>query len=161
MNIRPLTPDDRPAIEQLVGKLWGSAVVVSRGVVHHPGELPGFVALEKDQVVGFLTYHTVADEWEVVTIDALRPFQGIGTKLITAVVNAARSAGCRRLWLITTNDNLSALRFYQRRGFVLVAVHRDALTYSRQLKPEIPLVGLNGIALRDEIELEMILTPPL
>jgi RimJ/RimL family protein N-acetyltransferase len=77
--------------------------------------------------------------------------------LIEAVKNTARAAKCKRLWLITTNDNLNALRFYQKRGFVLVAVHRNALEISRQLKPEIPLFGADGIPLRDEIELEMIL----
>ncbi len=77
--------------------------------------------------------------------------------LIEAVKQAAVSAGCRRLWLITTNDNLHALRFYQKRGFRLVAVYPNALEESRRLKPEIPLVGLDGIPLRDELELELAL----
>ena len=47
------------------------------------------------------------------------------------------------------------MRFYQKRGFVLVAVHRNALAESRRLKPEIPLIGIDDIPLRDEIELEM------
>jgi ribosomal protein S18 acetylase RimI-like enzyme len=92
-----------------------------------------------------------------VTIDTKQSSRGIGTALIEAVKNAAREANCKRLWLITTNDNLNALRFYQKRGFVLVAIHRNALARSRQLKPEIPLVGAGGIPLRDEIELEMVL----
>jgi RimJ/RimL family protein N-acetyltransferase len=69
----------------------------------------------------------------------------------------AEQAACQRIWLITTNDNMPALRFYQKRGFRLVAVHQNALDYSRTLKPEIPLIGLEGIPLRDEIELEIIL----
>jgi hypothetical protein len=64
-------------------------------------------------------------------------------------------ANCTRF--ATTNDNLNALRFYQKRGFVLVSVHRNAVIKSRQLKPEIPLTGNDGIPLRDEIELEMLL----
>ena len=68
----------------------------------------------------------------------------------------AVDADADRLWLITTNDNTDALRFYLRRGFVLVAVHRDAVTYARQsIKPELPLVGYHQIPLRDEIELEL------
>ena len=78
--------------------------------------------------------------------------------LINAVREAALSAACHRVWLITTNDNIQALRFYQRRGFELVAVHRDAIKESRKLKPEIPEVGMHGIPLRDEIELELKLT---
>jgi DNA-3-methyladenine glycosylase I len=73
------------------------------------------------------------------------------------VKKVARQSGCRRLWLVTTNDNLNALRFYQKRGFALVAVHRNALEISRKLKPEIPLIGADGIPLRDEIELEITL----
>jgi len=82
---------------------------------------------------------------------------GSGTALMEAVAAAARDAGCRRVWLITTNDNLRALRFYQRRGFRLAALHRDALDRSRELKPSIPDVGLDGIPLRDELELELTL----
>jgi hypothetical protein len=63
----------------------------------------------------------------------------------------------KRLWLITTNDNLHALRFYQRRGLVLVAVHRNAIEQSRKLKPQIPKLGYDNIPVRDEIELELIL----
>jgi ribosomal protein S18 acetylase RimI-like enzyme len=66
---------------------------------------------------------------------------------------AAIRAGCVRLWLITTNDNLHALGFYQKSGFRLVALHPDAVAESRRLKPSIPEVGLDTIPLRDEIEL--------
>jgi ribosomal protein S18 acetylase RimI-like enzyme len=69
----------------------------------------------------------------------------------------ALQAGCSRLWLITTNDNLIALKFYQKRGFQLIAVHPDALAESRKIKPSIPQFGMHGIPLRDEIELHMIL----
>lgn len=58
---------------------------------------------------------------------------------------------------LSPDDNLNALRFYQKRGFVLVAIYRNALDIARKLKPEIPLIGNDGIPLRDEIELEMIL----
>jgi hypothetical protein len=59
--------------------------------------------------------------------------------------------------LITTNDNTAALRFWQKRGFKLLRVHRNAVEKSRKLKPEIPLTGNDGIPIRDEIELEMML----
>jgi ribosomal protein S18 acetylase RimI-like enzyme len=82
---------------------------------------------------------------------------GVGTALIAAVRTIAVRSKCRRVWVITTNDNLHALRFYQRKGFSLVALHPKALDQSRKLKPEIPLIGLDGIPLRDELELEMLL----
>ena len=59
------------------------------------------------------------------------------------------------MWLITTNDNLNALRFYQGRGFRLVAVHPGAVEASRRLKPQIPELGSFGIPIRDELELEL------
>ena len=82
-------------------------------------------------------------------------WHGAGTALIEAVEQLAAQHGCARLWVITTNANIDALRFYQRRGFCLAAVHRGAVDDSRsRLKPEIPEVGAYGIPLRDEIELE-------
>ena len=136
---------------------WHSARIVTRGRVHQADELPGFVAELGGQLAGLVTYRLDAHECEIVSLDSLVQGRGIGAALIAAVRDAARAAGCARLWLITTNDNLSALRFYQKRGFTLVAVHRNALEVARRLKPEIALVGVDGIPLRDEIELEMTL----
>jgi Acetyltransferase (GNAT) family len=87
----------------------------------------------------------------------IRLSSGVGTALIEAAREVALQSGCKRLWLITTNDNLNALRFYQKRRFMLVAIHRNALEVSRRLKPGISLIGYDGIPLRDEIELEMLL----
>jgi hypothetical protein len=59
------------------------------------------------------------------------------------------------LWLVTTNDNTHALRFYHRLGFRLAALHPGAVEAARRLKPEIPLLGLDEIPIRDELELEI------
>src|SRR5581483_12505812 len=133
----------------------GSNIIVSRGTFYTADALPGFVAIEQGERVCLITYHIQGNECEIISLDSTRPGQGIGTALIEAVRQEAQRTGCRRLWLITTNDNLNALRFYQRRGFVLVAVHRNAIELSRKLKPQIPLIGEHGIPIRDEIELEM------
>lgn len=155
--VRPINPDDQSWVRQFIIEHWGSAMVVSRGVVYYPQDLPGFVAVLEGEKVGLVTYTIERESCEIVTIDSIRPSSGVGTALIEAVRDIAIKSGCKRLWLITTNDNLNALRFYQKRGFVLVAVHRNALDASRKLKPEIPLIGKDGIPLRDEIELEMTL----
>lgn len=154
-EIKPVTDADRPWIETLMEEHWGSKLVVSRGRLHQPDTLPGFVATQQGQKIGLITYHLEDGQCELVSLNSLVEGQGVGSALIEAVQQAARQAGCTRLWLITTNDNLEALRFYQKRGFVLVQVHRNAIELSRQLKPEIPLVGENGIPIRDEIELEL------
>ena len=156
MIVRPLREGDREWVRETLRQLWGETVV-SRGAVHDPTALPGFVAEEGGDRVGLLTYRVDGADCEVVTIDAFPEGAGAGTALLDAAARAARDAGCGRVWLITTNDNLRALRFYQRRGFRLVAVHPDALERSRELKPSIPEIGLDGIPLRDELELELTL----
>ena len=155
MSIQPLTAADKEWVRQFVIAHWGAETAVGHGVVYRPHELPGFVAVEDGERIGLLTYRIDGPDCEVVTVDSLRPGRGIGTLLIEAVVGAARSAGCQRVWLITTNDNLTALAFYQKRGFVLTALHPNAVAASRTLKPEIPLVAANGIPIRDELELEL------
>jgi ribosomal protein S18 acetylase RimI-like enzyme len=157
VRARPLADADREWARAKLRDLWGEGAV-SRGVVHDPSALPGLVAEdETGRPAGLLTYRIDGDDCEVVTIDAFPQGAGAGTALVNAVLAAAQEAGCRRVWLITTNDNLRALRFYQRRGFHLVAVHPNALARSRELKPSIPEIGLDGIPLRDELELELTL----
>ena len=155
MQIRPLAATDRNWLEVFVLDRWSAPTVVGHGQIYRVAELPGFVALEDDEPVGVVTFTIEDDACELVTIDSLREGSGIGSALLQAVVQEAREAGCRRLWLITTNDNLRMLRFTQKRGFALVAVHPNALEESRKLKPEIPQVGLDGIPIRDELELEL------
>lgn len=156
MTVRPLGEADREWARAKLHELWGD-VVVSRGMTHDATRLPGFVAEERGDRVGLVTYRIDGGNCEVVTINAFPKGGGAGTALVEAVAVTAREGGCRRLWLITTNDNLPALRFYQRRGFRLAALHRNALDRSRELKPSIPEIGLDGIPLRDELELELTL----
>jgi ribosomal protein S18 acetylase RimI-like enzyme len=158
--LRPLQGDDTAWVGQHIAAEWGAEIVVAHGAVYRPAELPGFVAEADGEIVGLLTYHIAGDACEIVTLDSARPGCGIGAALIAAAKEAAINAGCRRLWLITTNDNTHALRFYQKRGFLLAALHRDAVAASRARKPEIPLIGNNGIPIRDEIELELLLPHP-
>jgi GNAT superfamily N-acetyltransferase len=153
--IRATTSEEQPKIREFMIAQWGDMRVVVHGTEYYPETLPAFVAEENGEWMGLLTYTIVGTTCEIVTLDSLREGQGIGAALIDTVVREARAAGCQRLWLITTNDNLNALRFYQKRGFVLVAVHREAVTRARQMKPTIPLIGAFGIPIRDEIELEM------
>ena len=154
-EVRPFGLPDRAWARRLLAERWDSPRIVTRGRVHQADELPGFVAEGADGLIGLLTYRIEDRQCEIVSLDSLVERQGVGTALLSAAQRAGRESGCTRLWLITTNDNLAAVRFYQRRGFVLAALHRNALELSRRLKPEIPLVGIDGIPLRDEIELEM------
>jgi GNAT superfamily N-acetyltransferase len=157
-DLRPTGDADREWMARWVTEQWGDVIVVSRGKVHQPDKLPGFAACRGDEPVGLATYRIDGDQCEIVTLDSRAEGQGIGTALINAVVDVALREGVRRLWLITTNDNTPALRFYENRGFRVVAVHRGAIDESRRLKPSIPLTGIGGVEIRDEIELEIILS---
>jgi GNAT superfamily N-acetyltransferase len=148
IDVTPMTPADRQWMQTLAAELWHGEIVVSRGTAHRVLELPGFIARIAGQRLGVATYRLTEDDCELVTIDALRPRIGVGTALLSAVKSVA---GGRPLWLITTNDNLDAVRFYQWRGFVLTAVFPDAIEESRKIKPQIPRVGHYGIPIRDEL----------
>lgn len=156
VTIRPLDGTDRAWLPQFFIEYWGSDGVVSQGVVHNARDLQhGFVAMRGDERVGLVTYEITGDSCEIVSLNSVHQSIGIGTLLIEAVKNVAIEAQSKRIWLTTSNDNMNGLRFYQKRGFALVAIYRNAVTEARKLKPEIPLIGDYGIPLRDEIELEM------
>ncbi len=156
--IRPLQEHDRPWVSDLLTSRWAGTDIVTRGRVHRADSLPGFAAVADDgEPIGLVTYDVGADACEIVSLDSVMEGHGVGTALIKAVQAMASTTGCERLWLVTTNDNVRALRFYQKRGFVLAALHRDAIERSRQLKSTIPAIGADGIPIRDEIELELIL----
>lgn len=156
--VRAIADSDRSWVAARATELWGEDRVISRGKAHTLSLLPGFIAQVDGEPVGIVTYDPAGSHCEIVSINSWREGVGAGTALLEAVVHAARDAGCRRVWLITTNDNLRALRFYQKRGFRLQAVYPDAVTETRKVKPSIPELGFDGIPLRDEIELEMRLT---
>ena len=153
--IRAVCEGDRPMLSWLVAELWGSELVAVHGNVLRPAELPGFIAERSRRVVGLLTYQLVGDFLEIVTLNAIERRAGIGTLLIEASAGTARHFRCREIRLTTTNDNVDALRFYQRRGFRLAGLRAGAVDRSRLEKPEIPRVGDYGIPLHDEIELSL------
>lgn len=156
VQIRALEAADAEWVRAFFVEHWGGTeMVYSRGV-HHCDQLPGFVALDGEEPIGVLTYAVSEGQYEIVSLDSLREGQGIGTMLMQAVEALARERHLQRIWLITTNDNLNALRFYQKRGYELVCIYRHAVEQARKIKPQIPLVGDEGIAIRDEIELEKV-----
>ena len=157
MKIRPKTADDQSWIRNLLTDRWGGTTVVAHGQAFEADRLPALVAGDQD---GLATYQVSANgrEAELVTLDATVRGRGIGTMLLAALARLLRAEGVTMLRLTTTNDNLTALRFYQRRGFRIVAIYPDAVVAARRLKPTIPELGEYGIAIRDEIELELVLS---
>lgn len=129
-------------------------VIVSRGRMHKLAELPGYCAVLDGKVHATIYYCCRGGECEIVSLDSNTENIGAGSRLIELVVKEAARARCTRVWLITSNDNSKAIRFYQKRGFDLIAVHREAITEARKLKPSIPLTGYDGIPVRHEVEFE-------
>jgi GNAT superfamily N-acetyltransferase len=155
ISIRSFNEDDRSWAIDLMRERWGGEVVVTHGKARDASMLEGVVAELDGEPVGLATYETRGAECELVTLDSIKEGIGTGSALIAAVANAAWRQGCRKLSVVTTNDNVLALGFYQRRGFVLTALRLGAVEKSRRLKPEIPELGLNDIPIRDEIELTL------
>jgi len=154
MQVRAREPEDLLAVEAFLER-WNSARVARRGVLERPLEHPALLAEDARGLLGVLTYVVERGQCEILTLHADHRHRGVGTALVDEVRRIAVRASCTRLWVITTNDNVDALRFYQRRGFRLAALHRGAVDESRaRLKPEIPAAGSYGIPLRDELELE-------
>lgn len=155
-TIREIQPSDREWARAFLMEQFGSTRVVTRGVMHEADKLPGFVALYDDVPRALLTYSHRNNELEVVTLHSAMAGLGLGSRLLVAASRLARDRRCRRIWLITTNDNEPAILFYQRRGMRIAAIHHGAIAESRKLKPEIGMFGVGGRPIEDEVEFEMV-----
>ena len=135
---------------------FGGAMQARRGELIDVLALPGFVAEGDGRPVGIVTYRREGKDCELAFIAAFERHRGIGTALLHALRGAV--VDCDRISLVTTNDNLEALRFYQRRGFILSALRPGVVDEARRtLKRQIGAVGHYGIPLRDGLELEPLL----
>ena len=155
-TVRPYAPGDRRWAEGLLEELMGSARAVRLGEMLEPAGLPGLVAERDGERIGLLTYIVGGGQFEGLSLHCRVENAGAGSALLKAAAGLGAERGCRRLWLVTTNDNLYALGFYQRRGLRLCALHAGSLDRDRALKPELPRVNPdNRIPMRDLLELEL------
>ena len=162
MHVRAIQPEDIEFIREELRKHWHDTGIWSIGRRYQADQLPGFVALDepnKNERIGLVTYFLHAGGWqgEVITLSSCRESAGVGTALLQAAVEAIRQTGCSRVFLTTTNDNLRALGFYQKRGWKLATLHKGIIDEARKRHAVIPEFGMHGIPLRDEIELELFL----
>ena len=157
ISVRPAMPADRPAVDAFLAA-HEVALVARRDELVDARLHPALIAEVDGALAGVATWIAADGQLELLTLHAAEPWGGAGSALIAAARTAARAIGARRLWLITTNDNLDALRFYQRRGLRLVKVDAGAVDRSRATrKPSIPAAGLHDIPIRDELELELVI----
>lgn len=156
MNIQKLDATYRDSVNAYIRYLWGGPHIVTLGNLYDTSNLPGFVAEGDGALLGAVLYRMANGECEVSALLSLVQGIGVGTKLLDAVVEAAKTHQVRRLWLITTNDDTHAIRFYQKYGFSLKAVHIGAFEVTRKLKNELPVQGNDGIPIEHEFEFEML-----
>jgi GNAT superfamily N-acetyltransferase len=154
-EIQPLRPLLRHWADQTLKEFWGSTCIMSRWRYHETKDLPAFIAIQEERPIGLATYCLEGDSCELVTLNSFVEGIGVGEALLLAVRDLASGAQCKRLWLTTSNDNLPALQFYQKRGMAIVAVHPGAIDEARKQNSKIPVLGYNEIPCRDELELEM------
>lgn len=147
-----LTEEDRRWLTALWSAQWGGDVMVSRGKTYRLRDQAVLIARRNGARTGAAAYNP--ETGELLSLNAVPQGSGVGSALLRAFEQIARQAGLRRVWLVTSNDNLDSLRFYQRRGYRIAAVYPNAVDQARRLKPQIPLTGCYGIPVRDEIELE-------
>jgi lactoylglutathione lyase len=118
------------------------------------------VAVADDQVIGHLQliddHEGNGSEIKNMAVDATRRGRGIGRLLVEGAIDMARSRGRRTLAVGTAAADTGNLRFYQRAGFRLREIERDAF---------IPAAGypdglmIDGICLRDRVWLDLELEP--
>ena len=165
MEIINLDSNYRDAVVDYVDTEWGSPIV-TRGKIINAHDLPGFIAVDNNKLAGAVLYQIANNECEIVVLYSLIENKGVGSKLINTVIEWAKKQGCTRVWLITTNDNTPAIRYYQKRGLMLKAVHVNAFKITQQLKSEFGecnadgeglIIGIDGIPILHEIEFEFIL----
>src|SRR5687767_12554045 len=146
MTVRATTDDTRQWVRSVVGEYFSSLLQLRPGRVWEDVSLlPGFIAEEGDQPRGLALYEVRGEECELVLLRSVVEGRGAGTAVVNALRDHALTSGCKRLIVFTVNDNINAIRFYQRRGFDLIALHREAMEEVRRIKPDVPILGENGI----------------
>ncbi|KJE28523.1 acetyltransferase domain protein [Geobacillus kaustophilus] len=152
MNIVSTKQLDRAIVHQFFTNHWGSPQMVVSTGIYNCSELDGFAAVENGQrIIGLITFVIRGNECEIISLDSIMENRGVGSALLHEAETWARQQGCTTVQLITTNDNLHALRFYQKRGYQIIGVFPNAVDKARQVKPSIPLMSPDGIPIRDEL----------
>lgn len=150
--VREATETDRAVARELFHCDFGRTRVVAFGEVMDIEQMPAFVAIMRSEPSGALAYRLYGDALHIVALatDPMWQRSGLGGYLLAEAELLARRLNLNRLVVATTNDNLPALYFYQRRGYRLTELVPSSVSqHTRQEQP-----GFAGIPVRDEIRLE-------
>lgn len=152
--LRRLAKTDKEWIDEIIFKEWGEKFIITNNKTYFPSDLNGFIVEINRERIGLLTYIVEDKKCVIVSLNSLRENQGVGSLLLNELKTTASQKNCHLITAETSNDNVEALRFYQKRGYRITAVYPNAIDEVRKMKPHIPLLGKHGIPLRDVIELE-------
>ena len=153
--MRSIEAVDQTSIQNFLNQRWHSHIVELDGVGIDASRLPGFIDITDGMIAGLVTVLDGKTVCEIVTLDSVTKNSGMGTRLVENVIQRARELHMPCLVVRTTNDNLDALRFYQRRNFLIKNISIGAIDKERARDPSIPLIGRYGIPCRDEIMLSL------
>jgi len=159
MPLETMSDHNREEVAAFIERHWGSRTIMSSGKAYLPHQEYAILERDQAQIASLVTFRIDGLELEVLTLNSLHEGRGSGTKLMLAVLDEARRRAVTKVWLTTTNDNLEAIRFYQRLGFRMTQVRVGAVDQARKIKPQIPLIGREGIGIHDEIVMELALEP--
>lgn len=154
MECERISSLNRNLVDEFIKQHWYTTTMIIRGKEIDMTKTEGFYFSKEEDIIGLITYMVYDNILEITSLDSIQENRGIGSKLVDAVIQEANDRKLQKIVLITTNDNINAIRFYQKRGFDMVRLFHNALDISRKMKPEIPLIGENSIPLRHEIEFE-------
>jgi ribosomal protein S18 acetylase RimI-like enzyme len=151
--VREAEPKDRERLEELALHFWGETEVECFDSVYDVLQLPALVAEMGSEVAGFLSYAVEHERVNLVMLNVLPEYQGRGRgeALLEEAIESARRNGLKRVIVATSNDDLPALGFYQRRGFVITEVVPGRILEHHGGEEE----GFAGIPVRDEMRLEL------
>src|SRR5215831_17475910 len=150
--VREATDTDRTAVRQLFEQDFGRTRIVAFGEVMDIDAMPALVAIMHTEPSGALAYRLLGEALHIVALatDPMWQRSGVGGHLLAEAELLARRLNLKRLVVSTTNDNLPALYFYQRRGYRLT----DLATNSIIAHTGQEVSGFAGIPVRDEVRLE-------
>ena len=123
MRIEKIDNVNRWLIDEFIINHWFTTKMIVRGKEIDMTDTDGFYVIERDEIVALITYIIYDESMEIMSLDSLNENKGIGTLLLEQVIEEAKKIGCKKIVLITTNDNIRGLEFYQRRGFVFSNIY--------------------------------------
>jgi hypothetical protein len=154
-EVRPMA--DRTALEDLLRLRWSDGTIFVRGRLLSPQDVEAFGAYLNNRLQGVVTWRVEDGTLYMLTMNNITDKRGVSTALLDKMLAVGREKGFPFMRALLTNDNWPGFRWYQRRGFRIVAVHPGVVDMMRAMKPSIPERGVEGIPMRDEIELEIVL----